>query len=319
LERLEFSGRFIVRSEVKGTAFIAVSSMFFAAMAVTARILSKSLSAGQLSGTRFVVGIVAVTGFLFLTKRRLEIRRPMFWASRGLIGGFSAYLYFVSIEHLDVGPATLLNNTSPAFTSVFAYFFLRERMGPHAVMGMVLSMAGAALVGYGTGTPTHPFALGIGFWAGMASAVLSGCAVTIMRSLRRDTDAMTIFYSFCVFGFLWSAPMAIHDWRPLEIGLLAPALLMGVFSLIAQLLYTHGLGFVPAGSGSAVALLVPALSWTVGIFWLGESASALSLFGAALTLLGAFWGSIAAPYLAERAPKVATVVFGPGCTLARGP
>jgi drug/metabolite transporter (DMT)-like permease len=289
-----------MRAEVKGSLYIASSSVLFAAMALGVRILSRQLSAGQIASVRFVLGILGGMALFGLMRQWPIIRRPWLWAARGLLGGLSAYFYFVSIQHLEVGPAAVLNNTAPAFASVFAFYYLRERVNAHVVLGLVVAMLGSAMVAYGTHQPGQAFALGLGVWAGLASAVLSGGAIVVMRALRRDTDALTVFLSFSVFGLLWSAPMALWERAPLPASdVWVPLLAVGVFSVAAQLLYTHGLGFVPVASGSVVNLLMPALTWMGAVAWLGESASPVSIWGALLSAAGVLWGSFGAPYLAS--------------------
>lgn len=290
----------IIPPHLRGVPTVALSCVLFALMAVLARSLSGDISAGQLVLLRFLTGLGFVAGYYALTRTRPVVVDLGLWAQRGLLGGGAVYLYFFSIERLEVGPASLLNNTFPVWAALFAAGFLGEPLRRAQVGGLVASLLGAALVVYATVPLGDRFELGIGVWAGLASAVLTGGAATTMRALRRTTDALTIFFSFCLFGALLALPVALADWRPLTAEVWLSALGVGVAALVAQLLYTHALGFASTAAASATALLTPAFAWAMGVAFLGEAAPALALLGALLCVGGVVW-----PMITLRAPPVA--------------
>ena len=275
-----------------GTALIAASSVLFAAMAVLARTLAGAMSAGQLVVIRFAFGLVAV-GALFAVRRKgPRMPRLGLLALRGLLGGSAVYFYFLAIETVGVGPATLLNYTAPAYAAVFAVLFLRERVSAHLIGALVLATAGAMVVAAST-LGEHPFTLAGGAWAGLLSALLAGAAMVSVRGLRHDTDAPTVFLSFCVFGGLVGLPFAAARWVPLTWALLWPALGVGLLSFVAQLLYTHAFAYVTASVGSAVTQLTPVVSWALAVLLLDEPARPLTLLGAVVCLAGVLWGALA--------------------------
>jgi drug/metabolite transporter (DMT)-like permease len=278
----------------RGVPVIALASVFFAAMAVAARSLAPVLSPGQLVLARFVVGL-AVTGVWFAARRTPpRAGRPLLWAMRGVLGGGAVYFYFLSIERLGVGPATVLNYTSPVWAAAFGAWFLRERVGGHTLLGVAVATVGAGLVVGSTlesGPGAPALLLGAGAWAGVVSALLGGGAQTVIRALRRDTDAASIFFSFCLFGLLWALPFAVADWRPVPASAWGPVLLMGLLSAVAQVLFTYAFAYTTAAVGSATTQLTPALSWVLGVLVLDEHMAPLALGGAALCAAGVLWGT----------------------------
>ena len=276
-----------------GTGLMAIASVLFAAMAVLTRSVSGQMSSGQLVVIRFSIGLVGVAAIFAWRRQGPRMPRPGMLAMRGLLGGASVYCYFVAIERLGVGPATLLNYSSPVYAAPFAFLFLGERPRAHLWVGLGVASVGACLVAYSTVDPSRPFHLGVGAWAGLASSVLSGAAMTGIRSLRKDTDATTIFMSFCVFGGLIALPFALRAWTPMTPALWVPAIGVGVLSLLAQLVFTYAFGFVTAAAGSATTQLTPALSWLMAILFLREQAKALTFLGALLCFAGVLWGATA--------------------------
>ncbi|MHB8874560.1 MAG: DMT family transporter [Myxococcaceae bacterium] len=275
-------------------ALIALSSVLFAFMAVLARTLAGQMSAGQLVVIRFLVGLCGVAVVFALRRRGPVAPRPGLLLLRGLLGGLAVYFYFLAIETVGVGPATLLNYTAPVYAAVFAAIFLGERSTWATAGALLLATAGAAVVAWSTLDPTRPFSLAGGAWAGMLSAILAGAAMVSIRSLRGDTDAPTVFLSFCAFGALVGLPFAVGRWTPLTPSLLLPALGVGVLAFAAQLLFTYAFAFVSASSGSAATQVTPLVSWVLAVALLHEVPRPLTIVGALVCVSGVLWGAVGA-------------------------
>jgi drug/metabolite transporter (DMT)-like permease len=273
----------------KGAPLIALSSVLFAAMAVVVRVIGAGLSTGQVSAVRFAVGLAAVAAVFVARGERPRVPRWIPWATRGGFGAIAVLLYFFSLQSLPVGVATLLNYMAPCYTALFAGLFLDERPTRGTMVGLGVATIGAALVAWSTVDPARPWAFNLGTTAGLLSAVFSGGAVAAIRSLRRDTDASTVFLAFTLFGFVLSLPLAAVDYRPVSAGALGLAVVAGVLSFVAQLMFTYAFGFVAAATGSATMQLTPALSWLMGTVFLGEEPTALGLAGGALCMAGVLW------------------------------
>ncbi len=233
---------------------MAASSVFFGGMAVMVRGLSSSLSAGQLVLFRFAVGLFAMAAYFAARRRGPEIPRVGPWLMRGAFGGVAVYLYFVAVGELGAGPATVLNNSSPVYAALFATFFLRERPNAHLWLGLGLATFGSMLVIASTVTPGS-FTLSGGALAGLLAGVFGGASAAVIRSLRRDTEATSVFLSFCIFGVLVGGPMAAVHWRPVGGEALLLAVAVGLVSLAAQLLYTYAFAFVNVAVGKAITQL----------------------------------------------------------------
>ena len=271
----------------RGVASIALACLGIASMATLARAMSGRLPVGQLIFLRFAVGLVPVSAAFVVQRRLPSFRRPRLLALRGFLGGLGVTGYFLSIEHLPVGPATLLNNTSPAFATVLAAWFLQERLRPRRLSGLLLAMAGAAVVAFDAasqqrwGTQAR-----VGVAAGLASAVVAGGALTSMRALRADTDSLTVLFSFCLIGVLLTAPLAALDWWPLSGAVLWASLGVGLLSVLGQFFLSYGYKFVPVSVGSTTGLLTTVFSWALGAAFLGEGLTWRAFAGALICAAG---------------------------------
>ncbi|XXF75874.1 DMT family transporter [Myxococcaceae bacterium GXIMD 01537] len=282
---------FVVPERYRGTPLLVCSSFLFALMALFARQLAGRLSVGQVVCGRFAVGLLFLAVYFPLVGRRPRFGRFSLWAMRGVFGGSSVYLYFVAIDRMAVGPATLLNACWPIYAALLGAFFLRERVTPQVLTGLVVTTAGAGLVIWSTMRDAHALTLGVGAWAGMVSALLSGAAVVCVRALRNETDAATVFLSFCFFGLLFGLPFALADWRPLTWDLVPALLGVGLASAGAQMVFTYAMGYVTAATGGVGSQLTPAFSWVLGALVLGEAVSPLAVSGALVCVAGVLWGT----------------------------
>jgi drug/metabolite transporter (DMT)-like permease len=279
------------RVDWRGAPLIALSCVLFALMAVLARFVSPRMSVGQLVLIRMATGAAVMGGYYLALRRRPDIPRPIPWALRGLFGGGAVFFYFIAIERLQVGPATVLNYSSPVYAAILAALFLGEAVTLPIATGIAIATFGSGMVALASGTGTHW--LDPGALCGMVSAFLGGAAMATIRGLRRDTSAASIFFSFCLFGVLWSLPFALPTWRALDAATWALAIAVGLLALGAQLLLTHAFAYVGAAQGSVATQLTPAFSWILGVLWLHESVAPLALVGALICVGGVALGSLA--------------------------
>ncbi len=275
-----------------GAVLMVTAMLLFAAMALATRVASRQMGAAQLTVIRFAVCGAGVLVFSALGGGRLAPQSWRLLVLRGLFGGVAVLLYFVAIARCrDTGTAVLLNLVSPIYTSLFAWAFLRERPGGRLGLGIVLAFTGVLLV---LRTPDG-FHLGPGELAGIASAILSGLAVTTIRAARATDGAAAILFVFCVTGFLISLPLAVADWRAADAVTWAYALGMGALSLVAQLLMTHAFGLVTAPEGALYQQLTPAFTFVLGALFLHEAVSVTAIGGTALIVGAVVWASRATP------------------------
>jgi drug/metabolite transporter (DMT)-like permease len=266
-------------------------------MAYVAKQTTRRLDGGQVAFVRFVVGLLAVA--LQALARRAPLRpvRYDLLVARGFFGGIAVLLYFLAIEQLPTGTATLLNYTAPVFTAVFAGIFLREHLPVLTFAAMGIAGIGITLVVLGQGR-----ALGGAYsWqlVALGSAVASGAAVTSIRAARRTDGAWEVFAAFCLLGVICTAPVAIANWRaptPNEWWLLVA---VGLLAVVAQVIMTHALGAVEAAVSGIIAQITVATAISLGYFLDDEPLTGMSFVGALLTLAGV---SLAANVSAKTLP-----------------
>ena len=266
--------------------YTALSAVCFALMALAAKLASQTLSGGEIAFLRFALMLLP---FLFvprLARKALAYERLDLLLYRGIFGGAAVLLYFLAIEHVPVGTATLLNYSSPIFSVIFAALFLGEKIRRFVLVPAAVAFLGVALVTGGLsdgGLFAH-----FGRWeaAGLASAVLSGAAVAAIRAARRTESSWAIYGSFTLFGLITTAPFGILQWRTPDRWEWLLLCAVGATSIAAQLLMTYAYRWVTNVQSGAMAQLTVLLSFGFGAFLLDESFGWRQAVGCALTLAG---------------------------------
>jgi drug/metabolite transporter (DMT)-like permease len=283
------------RARLRARVELFAAAVVFGLMAVLARLGSRvgegAFSAPQLSAVRFAVG-AGMTLALF--RLRPGTYRPVnrrLLATRGLLGGLAVLFYFLALARIPAGEATLLNNTFPVLAVVLSFFTLGERPTAHLAAALAVTTLGVVLVVSGGTLDVLRLGLGWGELAGAASAVLGAGAVTSIRRLRATDNAPTIFFAFCVGGFVVSLPFALGDW-PDDPGLWAIAAAVGILSFAAQLLMTDAYGTLTVAEAAVWQQLTPIASFLWALPVLAEPVTVATAVGVLVGTAGIVYGTV---------------------------
>jgi drug/metabolite transporter (DMT)-like permease len=265
-------------------------------MAMVVRGLARTIPGPQIAMIRFAIGVAVV--LLLLVRLRAELR-PRRWGwlvSRGVFGGTAVLLYFISIERIGVGVATLLNYTSPVWSMLFAWLLLRERPPRQAFAALATTLVGVALVVSGQ---SHGWRLGGWELLATLSAVLSGMAITSIRATRRPSregppseSSWTVFASFTTLGLLATLPAVLPPYgRWVAPGGREWLLLVccGLLSVGGQVLMTASLGRLTAVNLGILQQVTVVLTMAGGIAVFGEPLRLRGAVGSVITLGGVLW------------------------------
>ena len=266
------------------------SSLAFAGMAVLAKLAARQVPGYEVAFVRFAVGCACC----FAVSRRRPFRavNKRGLVQRGMLGGLAVLGYFLAIEHLPVGIATLLNYSAPVFTALWAALLFGEPLKARAAVALAITTAGVYFVVRGGQVGSAS----VGLWeiVGAASAVLSGAAVATIREVRRTDGAWEIFAAFCVAGLAITAGPTLAHWRRPDAAEWALLVLVGATSVAAQLAMTWSLRYLRAVEAGIISQLTPVGALAIGALFLGERIGGVALVGAALVLTGVVWGALRA-------------------------
>jgi drug/metabolite transporter (DMT)-like permease len=255
-------------------------------MAFAAKIATAHLAGSQVAMIRFAIGLLPPLLVASYRAKATTFKRVDLLLYRGFFGGLAVLLYFMAIEHINVGVATLLNYTAPLFSGIFSMLFIRERVSIKVLIPMPVALAGVFLV-VQANAPS-PDVLGFGKWEliGMGSALCSGAAVTAMRAARRGENSWAVYTSFCLLGLIVTAPVGIGQWKNPNAEEWFALIATSLLAIGAQLFLTFSLRWVDAMTVGVISQLAVVISMILGVLFLGDRMSMLSVIGAALTIGG---------------------------------
>lgn len=255
-------------------------------MALAAKLAAAGLSGSQVAFVRFAVMMLPVALVPSIARKALTFQRLDLLFYRGVFGGSAVLLYFLALAHVPVGIATLLNYSSPIFSVAFAALFLGERVDRRLILPLLAALAGMALAAGGGARDGELLRFGVWEAVGLASAVLSGAAVTAIRAARRTEGSWAIYGSFTLFGLLATAPFGLAGFRaptPLQWLWLA---IVGLCSVAAQLLMTYAYRWVTNLQAGVLSQLTVVGSLVLGAVFLGDRLAPVQVLGVFLTLTG---------------------------------
>lgn len=275
---------------IRGFLLMILSSTCFGIMGAAAKQANVVMTFWETTFWRGVITTVVVTALILLGKRRERPDagvHPIWLWARGLFGTLGVMCYFFAISRIPLAQAVMLNCTSPVFTTLLAAIFLKERLQPQRLAGLVLALAGAYLVVHPSGADVN-----WGTVFGLCSGLFSGFAYVLVRRLSATQDPWVVVWHLAVMGVVLGAPGTARDFHP-PIGWLLPCvLLMGLAGTVAQGAMTTAFRWLPAGAGATAGLMTVCVSTGIGWAYFGEVPSRTAIIGGALIIAGGIAASL---------------------------
>ncbi len=245
-----------------GIRYMLFASLMFALMGVFAKLLSGTMPSLEVVFFRNLFGVLLIAATLIKRPMRHTGGRPWLLFFRGMMGFLALLAFFYNIAHIPLGDAMTYSKTSPVFTALFAWLFLKERLGAVGWAALILGFAGIVLIAKPTGMMLDKTA-----WLGILSGAGAALAYTAVRELRSYYDTRAIVLSFTGIGTIGPLLlMAVSPYVDLpELDMLFGEFVMprgetwlylcamGTFATLAQFYMTKAYGVTQAGIVGAVS------------------------------------------------------------------
>lgn len=235
----------------------------------------------------FAALFLAAVGFAL--KKPLGLRRH--WKHFMVLGFFNStlpfMLYAYAAASLSASVLSVLNATSPIWSALIAAAWTRKAMAPRTVLGLVLGLAGVALL-VGFDHVATQAGAGLAICAGLLAAFCYGIATTYAKS----AEAVEPFAN--AHGSMWAAALMVLPALPFfpapaspGVGVMAAVLALGVLcSGVAFLLYFRLIHDVGATSALTVTFMIPVFGILWGYLFLGETIGWYTIAGSAIVIAG---------------------------------
>ncbi len=240
---------------------------------------------------RFVIGLVIILAVYRRDFRPTHLVTNRKLISRGLTGGVSVFLTYLSVVKIGAGRATFIGNTYVIWGTLLAVWMLHERLRLNTVLGGIAALGGLGLLtGVFGGPPPNIYDL-----AAVAVAFLSAYIIVTIRQLHATEHSSTIFAAQCVYGLLLCAVPAFLHAAPLDPTGWMLLLLAGTLAAGGQLTMTRAFRDLPVAEGALLQMLVPIGIAVGGVVFFAERFTAPEIIGATLIMTGTAFTSVRRP------------------------
>eukprot|EP00892_Ulva_mutabilis_P007476 jgi/Ulvmu1/50/UM001_0053.1 len=284
---------------VAGMLYYASSSIFFAGMGVTSKILQDAgYPVWELLFFRaLVILTVSMSAILSAGENPFGVRKGLLLL-RGTLGYTNIAMFFLACFYLPLATATTFTFFSPLIVAVVSPWLLRETPSRAVAVVIPLCIGGVLLV-------TQPPALfgssvkalsAVGVAFGLAQPFFGAAVKMVVRELRRTEGAQviilylvlcTLAYSLLGCALTWRDLVTPRSWR--DIALLV---VLGACGYCNQLCTTLGLAKAKAAAVMSMQYFSLVFSQIAGMLVFGEFTTPVQAAGMVVivaSMLGYLW------------------------------
>jgi drug/metabolite transporter (DMT)-like permease len=245
---------------------------------------------------RYVIATIALLAVAFVLERGLPRLAARQWLAVALLGATGVVMFnlcfMYGLARVPASRGSLIMALNPAITLLGAVLFLHERLTRNKVLGIVVALAGVAIV-LSHGNPADLFrgSVGVGevvlfgcpiAWAAytlIGKRMLTGISAIAVTTYAALTGTAMLAVLAALSGDLLPPVASLRAWTAIAfVGLFGTAL--------AFVLFYEGVRTIGPARTSVFINLVPVAAIVLGVLLLGEPLEASMLVGGALVVAG---------------------------------
>lgn len=267
----------------------ALLAVFFFSTSPVFVILADPLSPYQKTAGRLIVATLGILMLMRARGERIGMARSE-WPRFILIGLITALhfvCYVASLSFTTIAHSLAIVYTAPVFVTLFSAWFLKETIPGRKWGGVLVAVAGVAvLAGF---EPRWNAQMALGDLLALGSAITFGLYSVAGRRERSRYSLFT--YAAVVYGLaaLWTLPAAVLSATrgAATLRSLLAVIALGVFPLgIGHTLYNAALRRTHATTVNLIATQEVTLGILLGALFVGQTPQPNEIIGALITLVG---------------------------------
>jgi drug/metabolite transporter (DMT)-like permease len=268
---------------------VGIISISFAAIFIK---LIGDVNAVVIATWRLLISAVIVIpiGFLTLRKKLFEIIR-LHWKVLFLSGfflGVHFIFWIASLSYTSVASSVVIVCSDPVWVGVFSFLFLGERPTRNIIIGIVLTVLGGTIIGWGDFL-LSPMAL-LGDALALTGAFLASGYLIMGRKIRANLSLLeyvTPVYSIAAVITLIIALFMDVDFFGYDLRIFALFFALAIIpQLIGHTSFNWALGHVPASIVAVSIVGEPLGSTILAYFILHEGLTSTKVIGGVFILVG---------------------------------
>jgi drug/metabolite transporter (DMT)-like permease len=261
-----------------------------------AKVVSEILPPVEVTFFRNILGVIIVTISLYKHPLKQKGGKLSLLLFRGFMGFAALLAFFYNIAHIPLATAITYSQTSPIFTSLFAFLLLKEPLKKESVVALAFGFCGVLFIM----KPDGLFGFDKYDLLGLFSGVGAALAYTAVKELRKYYDTRAIVLSFMLVGSIFPVLlMTIAEfYTNTELDFMldrfimpqglewANILFLGLFATLAQILMTKAYGISNASKVATSGYSTIIFSLFIGLYLGDKMLDIYSILGTLLIIIG---------------------------------
>ncbi len=223
-----------MKDNQKAIIFILISALAFTLMSTMVKLAGNITTYEKVFFRNLINFIIAIyivkkNNVSFFGKKK----NRFFLVVRGILGFLGVICNFYAVTKMNLSDATMIFNMTPFFVTLFAVFFLGEKILKIEYFSLVLAFIGVLLV-------IQPkFNIGIipGL-IGLLGAACAGGAYTLVSHINKEESPATIVFYFTFISVIITIPFMAYNFIVPNFKELLILIAVGIFATIGQFMVT---------------------------------------------------------------------------------
>ncbi len=274
----------------KGIIITIIAFLCFSGMSALIKVCSNAgLETHEIMFFQNLLSLIIIIPWVFDGKRdSLKPKNALLVMGRAVVGLLSMYFYFFSIKLIPLVDATLLQNTTPIFIPIIAFFVFRKKITIQMTLVMIAGFIGVTMVIDPTKGTLNP-----GDFIAILSGFLSGLSTVVIKILndKGETVKVVLFYYLIITTIVmgvWSIPHWITPHGFLWLWLA----LSGISYAAFQLLLIFAVKYASTTTISPFIYLAVVFSGVLDWLIWHQIPNMLTIFGAIIIIISAISSTI---------------------------
>lgn len=211
-------------------------------------------------------------------------------------GSFAFLMFFTGLKLTTAGRGAFLHKTLPLYITIFAFLFLKEKIGHKQALALAIMLIGCTIIYSTQITPSK-------FWSNpslgdllvVGATVLWAIENTIAKKVMKkgESNYVVSFARMFIGAMILFAIIALQDKMSLLFSLTFHEIINLTISIAILFGYVFtwywSIKLINVSKASTILLLAPVISLMFGIVIFNEPVPNLQLLGSALILIGAYF------------------------------
>lgn len=178
-----------------GVKYMLFASFCFALVGAMAKVLSQDMDSLEVVFFRNIIGVILVGITIMKVPIKQVGGRPFLLFFRGFMGFISLVAFFYNIAHISLADAMTFSKTSPMFTTLIAFWLLKEKIEIKEGLALTIGFIGIVFIMKPNGLQLDTTDI-LGLFSGIGAAI----AYTSVKELNKYYDTRVIVLSFMLTG-----------------------------------------------------------------------------------------------------------------------